>query len=102
MNFKPLYDKMLIKAIAEASQTDTGIYMPDVAKDKPRRGKVAAVGTMSSKALAGKLVSGEDDKPLLKVGDIVYFAKYSGVEIDIEGETFLIMREEDIFGTVSE
>ncbi len=94
MNLKPLHDRILVQRVEEESKTKGGIIIPDTAKEKPAEGKVVAVGN-------GRL--GEDGKviPLeVKSGDRVLFGKYSGTEVKIEGEEYLIMREDDVLGII--
>ncbi len=94
MNLKPLQDRILVKRVEEESKTKGGIIIPDTAKEKPAEGSVVAVGK-------GK--AGEDGKviPLeVKEGDRVLFGKYSGTEVKIEGEEYLIMREDDVLGII--
>jgi chaperonin GroES len=94
MNLKPLHDRILVQRVEEESKTKGGIIIPDTAKEKPAEGKVVAVGN-------GRL--GEDGKiiPLeVKANDRVLFGKYSGTEVKIEGEEYLIMREDDILGII--
>lgn len=94
MNLKPLHDRILVQRVEEESKTKGGIIIPDTAKEKPAEGKVMAVGN-------GRL--GEDGKviPLeVKAGDRVLFGKYSGTEVKIEGEEYLIMREDDVLGII--
>ena len=92
MKIRPLHDRILIKRVEEEEVRKSGIIIPDSAKEKPQKGKVIAVGN-------GKV--SEDGKriPLdVKAGDQVLFAKYSGSEVKIEDEEYLIVREEDILG----
>jgi chaperonin GroES len=92
MKIRPLQDRILVKRIEEDEKTKGGIIIPDTAKEKPQEGKVIAVGK-------GKV--GEDGKvqPLdVKKGDRVLFSKYSGTEVNIEGEEHLIIREDDVLG----
>ena len=94
MKIRPLQDRVIVKRIEEEEKTKGGIIIPDTAKEKPQEGRVVAVGK-------GKV--NEDGKitPLdVKVNDRVLFGKYSGTEINIEGEEHLIMREEDILGVI--
>jgi chaperonin GroES len=89
---RPLHDRILIKRIEEEEVRRGGIIIPDTAKEKPQEGKVIAVGT-------GKV--GEDGKriPLdVKAGDRILFGKYSGSEVKIDDEEYLILREEDVLG----
>jgi chaperonin GroES len=87
--FKPLADRVLIEP-AEAEQvTASGIIIPDSAKEKPLKGKVVAAG------------EGKVDEPMtVKVGDEVLFGQYSGTEIKLDGNTYMIMRESDIYGII--
>lgn len=88
-NIKPLADRVVIKPVEAEAKTASGIIIPDTAKEKPQRGTVVAVGP------------GKKDEPLtVKEGDTVLYGKYSGTEINLEGEDVLIMRESDILGIV--
>jgi chaperonin GroES len=94
MKVKPLHDRILVKRIEEGEQVVGGIIIPDTAKEKPQQGKVVAVG-------AGKI----DDKGKrlaldVKAGDTILFGKYSGQEIKLDGEEFLIMREDEVLGVI--
>lgn len=92
MNVRPLSDRVLVKRMAEEETTKGGIIIPDTAKEKPQQGKVVAVGE-------GKLLdNGTRITPAVKVGEVVLFGKYAGTEIKVEGEEYLILREDDIFG----
>ena len=94
MKIRPLQDRVIVKRIEEEEKTKGGIIIPDTAKEKPQEGKVVAVGK-------GKV--NEDGKvvPLdVKVNDRILFGKYSGSEINMDGEEHLIMREEDILGVI--
>ena len=94
MKIRPLQDRIIIKRIEEEEKTKGGLIIPDTAKEKPQEGRVVAVGK-------GKV--NEDGKiiPLdVKVNDRVLFGKYTGSEINIDGEEHLIMREEDILGVI--
>ena len=94
MKIRPLQDRVIVKRIEEEEKTKGGLIIPDTAKEKPQEGKIVAAGK-------GKL--NEDGKimPLdVKVNDRVLFGKYSGTEINIDGEEHLIMREEDILGII--
>ncbi len=95
MKFKPLADRILIEPLEAKEQTKGGIVLPDTAKEKPQEGKIVAVGT-GKKTDDGKVI------PLsLKVGDKVLYGKYSGTEVTIDGEEYLIIREEDVLGIVA-
>ena len=90
--FAPLHDRILVRRVEEATTTRGGIIIPDSAKEKPQQGKVISVGKGKSND-EGKVF------PLdVKKGDRVLFGKYSGTEIKIDGEEFLIMREEEVLG----
>ena len=94
MKLRPLQDRILVKRVKEEETTKGGIIIPDTAKEKPAEGKVAAIGN-------GKV--GDDGKriPLeIKEGDRILFGKYSGTEVKIEGEEYLIMREDDVLGVI--
>jgi chaperonin GroES len=94
VKIRPLQDRVIVKRIEEEEKTKGGIIIPDTAKEKPQEGRVVAVGK-------GKV--NEDGKiiPLdVKVNDRVLFGKYSGSEINIDGEEHMIMREEDILGVI--
>jgi chaperonin GroES len=94
MKLKPLQDRILVQRVEEETKTKGGIIIPDTAKEKPAEGKVVAVGN-------GKL--GDDGKrvPLeVKKNDLILFGKYSGTEVKIEGEEYLIMREDDVLGVI--
>jgi chaperonin GroES len=92
--FTPLHDRILVRRIEEQEITRGGIIIPDTAKEKPQEGEVIAVGKGKSND-EGKVF------PLdVKSGDRILFGKYSGTEIKIDGEEFLIMREEEVLGIV--
>src|SRR6204780_3913956 len=93
--FTPLHDRILVRRVEEADTTRGGIIIPDSAKDKPQEGEVIS---------AGKGKSNEEGKvhPLdVKEGDRILFGKYSGTEIKLDGEDFIIMREEEVLGIIS-
>jgi chaperonin GroES len=91
---RPLHDRILVERIEEGEQKIGGIIIPDTAKEKPQQGKVIAVG-------AGKADKDGKRIPLdVKSGDTILFGKYSGQEIKIEGEEYLIMREDEVLGVV--
>ncbi len=94
MKLRPLQDRLLVQRVEEEEKTKGGIIIPDTAKEKPAEGKVVAVGK-------GKF--DENGKPIpmeVKKGDRILFGKYSGTEIKIEGEEYLIMREDDVLGII--
>jgi chaperonin GroES len=94
MKLRPLQDRVIVKQSEAETKTASGIVLPDSAKEKPTKGKVIAVGP-------GKL----DDagKPMelgVRVGDAVYYGKYSGTDIEVDGDKFVILRETDILGVL--
>jgi chaperonin GroES len=94
MKLRPLQDRILVQRVEEENKTKGGIIIPDTAKEKPAEGKVVAVGN-------GKV--GDDGNRMaleIKVGDRILFGKYSGTEVKIEGEEYLIMREDDVLGVI--
>ena len=94
MKIRPLQDRILVKRIDEEETTKGGIIIPDTAKEKPQEGKVMAVGK-------GKVTDNGKLQPLdVKKGDKVLFSKYSGTEVNIEGEEHLIIREDDVLGII--
>ena len=96
MKFRPLQDRVLIRRIEEEEKTAGGIIIPDTAKEKPMEGEVIAAGP-GTRDDDGKL------RPLdVKVGDRVLFGKWSGTEIKIDGEDFVVSKESDIMGVVEE
>jgi chaperonin GroES len=94
MKIKPLADRVVIKPSPAEEKSRGGIILPDTAKEKPVVGEVVAIGP-------GKVTDdGKTVKPEVKVGDKVLYGKYSGTEVTIEGEEYLIMREADVFAIV--
>jgi chaperonin GroES len=94
MNIRPLHDRVVIRRLEEERTTAGGIVIPDTATEKPIQGEVIAVGK-------GKILDNGEQRPLdVKVGDRVLFGKYSGTEVKISGETYLVMREDDIMGVI--
>lgn len=92
MKFKPLHDRVLARRIEQESKSTGGIIIPDSAQEKPVEGEVLAVGTGARDA------SGQTIPMDVKVGDRIIFGKWSGTEIKIDGEDYLILKETDIFG----
>ena len=94
MNIRPLHDRVIVRRQEEERTTAGGIVIPDSATEKPSMGEVLAAGN-------GKVTDSGDVRALdVKVGDRVYFGKYSGTEIKVDGEELLIMREDDIIAVV--
>ena len=90
MNIKPLADRVLVKPAAAEEKTVAGIIIPDTAKEKPRKGEVLAVGNGT-----------KDEEMVLKVGDTVLYGKYSGNEVELDGEKYLIMRQSDVLAVLA-
>ena len=89
VNIKPLADRVLVAPAAAEQKTAGGIIIPDTAKEKPQKGQIIAVG------------NGKPDEPMtVKVGDTVLYGKYSGTELSVDGNDYLIMKESDIFAIV--
>jgi chaperonin GroES len=94
MNVRPLHDRLVIQRLEEGDQKVGGIIIPDTAKEKPQQGKVIAAG-------AGKVRDdGTRQRPDVKAGDLILFGKYSGQEIKLDGEEYIIMREEEVLGVL--
>ena len=94
MEIKPLGDRIVVKPLEAETKTKGGIVLPDTAKEKPQEGKVVAVGK-------GKVLeNGTTQAPEVKVGDKVLYGKYSGTSITIDGEEYLIVREEEIVAII--
>ena len=94
-NIRPLHDRVIVRRIEEGEQVRGGIIIPDTAKEKPQEGEVIAVGE-------GKRKDDGTRIPLdVKAGDRVLFGKYSGSEIKVDGEEYLMMREDEILGVIS-
>lgn len=95
MNIRPLYDRVIVKAVEEQEVKKGGIIIPDTAKEKPMEGEIIEVGT-------GRVTDdGTKVEMEVKKGDRVLYGKYSGTEVSIDGEEYLIMRESDIFAIVN-
>jgi chaperonin GroES len=94
MNLRPLQDRIIVKRVEEETKTAGGLFIPETAKEKPQRGEIVATGN-GKKTEDGKVL------PLdVKVGDVVLFGKYAGTEIKVDGDDFLMMREDDILAVV--
>lgn len=89
LNIKPLSDRVLIEPAAAETQTVSGIFIPDTAKEKPQKGTVVAVGNGT-----------KDHTMTVSVGDVVLYGKYSGTELKFDGKDYLIMKEDDIFAII--
>jgi chaperonin GroES len=94
MKIQPLADRIMVKVLEAKEKTKGGIYLPDTAKEKPQEAEVVAVGK-------GKVSDeGKTIPPEVKAGDKILFGKYSGTEVTIDGNDYLILKEEDILGIV--
>ncbi|MHC4443604.1 MAG: co-chaperone GroES [Planctomycetota bacterium] len=94
IRIKPLDDRILIEQFDAEEKTAGGIVLPDTAKEKPQRGKVLAVGQ-------GKLMdSGKRGKMSVKVGDQVFYGKYAGTDVDVDGTTYVILKEDDVLAII--
>ena len=94
MNIRPLHDRVVVRRMDEERMTSAGIVIPDSATEKPIQGEILAVGN-------GKILDNGEVRPLdVKVGDKVLFGKYSGTEVKLDGDDYLVMREEDIMGVI--
>lgn len=94
MNIRPLYDRIVVKRIEEKETVLGGIIIPDSAKEKPQEGEVVAAGK-GKRLEDGKLIALD-----VKVGDRILFGKYSGSDIKLDGEEYLIMREDEVLGVL--
>ena len=94
LGVRPLHDRILVRRTAEDEKTAGGLFIPDTAKEKPQRGEIVAAGK-------GRVTEDGKTLPLeVKAGDRILFGKYSGTEIKLNGEEFIMMREEDVLGIV--
>ena len=95
MNIRPLYDRIVVKRLEEETEkTASGLFIPDSAKEKPQQGEVVAVG-QGKKTDEGKIIALD-----VKAGDRILFGKYSGSDIKIDGNEYLIMREDEVLGVI--
>jgi chaperonin GroES len=93
LKVRPLADRVVVRALEESEQMRGGLYIPDTAKEKPQQGEIVAVGQ-------GRFEDGKRVEMELKVGDKVLYGKYSGTEVTVENEQFLILRESDVLAVV--
>ena len=89
LNIKPLSDRVLVEPVAAETQTASGLFIPDTAKEKPQKGVVVAVGNGT-----------KDHDMTVKVGDTVLYGKYAGTELKFDGKDYLIMKEDEIFAVI--
>ena len=95
-SIRPINDRIIVQRIEEQEQMRGGLYIPDTAKEKPQEGKVIAVGN-------GKLLENGTRTPIdIKAGDKVLFGKYAGTEVKLDGEEYLILREDDVLGVIED
>jgi chaperonin GroES len=95
-SIRPLNDRIIVQRVEEEEQMRGGLYIPDTAKEKPQEGKVIAVGN-------GKLLESGSRTPIdIKPGDRILFGKYAGTEVKLDGEEYLILREDDVLGVVED
>lgn len=95
LKIRPLQDRLVVRRLTEEEKTTGGIIIPDTAKEKPQEGEVVAVGS-------GKVLdNGKVQVPDVKPGDKILFSKYSGTEVKIDGEEYLVVREDDVLGVIS-
>lgn len=95
LGVRPLHDRILVRRMAEEEKTAGGIIIPETAKEKPQRGEIVAAGN-------GRVTEDGKSLPLeVKVGDRVLFGKYAGTELKLNGEEYLMMREEDVLGIIN-
>lgn len=91
---RPLNDRIIVRRVEEQEQMRGGLYIPDTAKEKPQEGQVIAVGN-------GKILNNGDRVAIdIRVGDKILFGKYSGTEVKLDGEEYLILREDDVLGVI--
>ena len=96
MNIRPLYDRIVVKRIEQGEEVRGGLYIPDSAKEKPQEGEVVAAGK-------GKRLEDGNVAPLdVQVGNRILFGKYSGSDIKLGGDEYLIMREDEVLGIIEE
>ncbi|SMC23022.1 chaperonin GroES [Clostridium acidisoli DSM 12555] len=95
MKIRPLGDRVVIKRLEAEETTKSGIVLPGAAKEKPQMAEVVAVGP-------GGYVDGKEIKMELKAGDRIFFSKYSGTEVKLDGEEYLILKQDDVLGIVEE
>ncbi len=95
LKIRPLQDRLVVRRLTEEEKTAGGIIIPDTAKEKPQEGEVIAVGQ-------GKVLdNGKLQVPDVKPGDKILFSKYSGTEVKLDGEEYLVIREDDVLGVIA-
>ncbi len=96
MNFRPLHDRILVRRLEQDEKTAGGIIIPDTAKEKPIQGEVVAAGP-GARNDKGEIVALD-----VKVGDVILFGKWSGTDVKIDGQEYLIMKESDVLGVLTD
>lgn len=95
LKIRPLQDRLIVRRLTDEEKTVGGIIIPDTAKEKPQEGEVIAVGN-------GKVLENGKVQPLdVKAGDKILFSKYSGTEVNVDGEDYLVVREDDVLGVIN-
>jgi chaperonin GroES len=94
-SIKPLGDRVVVQPKEAEEKTDSGLYIPESAQDKPQKGTVVAIGP-------GRVENGNQIEMTVEEGDEILYGKYAGTEVTLDGDEFLIMRETDIFGVINE
>jgi len=95
VNVRPLHDRILVRRTNEEEKTAGGLYIPDTAKEKPMKGSVVATGN-------GRILEDGKVTPLeVKAGDTILFSKYSGTELKLDGQEYLMIREDDVLGVIN-
>ena len=97
MPFRPLYDQILVRPDKADEVTSGGIIIPDAAQDKPQKGEIVAVGNGARDAKTGEIIAS-----FVQVGERIMYGKWSGTEIEVDGEKVLIMKEADVMGIIEE
>ncbi len=94
MAIKPLEDRVLVKPLEAETKTESGLYLPETAKERPMKGRIVATGP------GKRLENGKRAQPTVKVGDTVVFGKYAGTEVEIKGDKHLILKETELLGVI--
>ena len=95
MNIRPLFDKVVVESVEKEEKTKSGFILPSSAQEKPQTARVVAVGP-------GGTVDGKEVKMVVKVGDTILYSKYSGTDVELDGEEYIIVKQSDILAIVTE